>query len=82
MVMRSSQMPRIIMESLEPRHITAEPNGRSRKRRSTTGMIFGISKDADGETSPFLAKSTRVYAKQGGKWMLVHANFAPVGDED
>jgi hypothetical protein len=22
--------------------------------------------------------STRVYAKKGGKWMLVHANFAPI----
>jgi ketosteroid isomerase-like protein len=47
-----------------------------------TYNFFGISKNADGETSPILAKSTRVYAKQGGKWMLVHANFAPVGDED
>ena len=47
-----------------------------------TYNFFGISKDADGKTSPILAKSTRVYAKQGGKWMLVHANFAPVGDED
>ncbi len=28
--------------------------------------------------SPNLAKSTRVYVKQDGKWMLVHANFAPV----
>ena len=25
-----------------------------------------------------IAKSTRVYVKQSGKWMLVHANFAPV----
>lgn len=47
-----------------------------------TYNFIGISKDADGETSPFLAKSTRVYAKQGGKWMLVHANFAPVGGEE
>ncbi|MGI8561547.1 MAG: hypothetical protein ACR2J7_08985 [Luteimonas sp.] len=28
------------------------------------------------------AKSTRVYVKQGGKWMLVHANFAPVAGVD
>ena len=27
-------------------------------------------------------KSTRVYVKQGGEWMLVHANFAPVGTDD
>ena len=26
---------------------------------------------------PSLAKSSRVYVRQGGKWMLVHANFAP-----
>ena len=47
-----------------------------------TYNFIGISKGADGETSPFLAKSTRVYAKQGGKWMLVHANFAPVGNDE
>jgi len=28
--------------------------------------------------NPNLAKSTRVYIKQNGKVMLVHANFAPV----
>lgn len=38
----------------------------------------GVNKDKDGKMTPALAKSTRVYAKQGGKWMLVHANFAPV----
>lgn len=37
----------------------------------------GISQDKDGKTKPTRAKSTRVYAKQAGKWMLVHANFAP-----
>lgn len=36
----------------------------------------GISKDKDGVTDPVRAKSTRVYAKQDGKWKLVHANFA------
>ncbi len=36
---------------------------------------IGISKDKDGKTEPNRAKSTRVYAKKGGKWMLVHANF-------
>lgn len=37
----------------------------------------GIAKNKDGETKPVRAKSTRVYAKQGGSWKLVHANFAP-----
>ncbi len=32
----------------------------------------------DGKVSPAMAKSTRVYVKRGGSWMLVHANFAPV----
>jgi ketosteroid isomerase-like protein len=40
--------------------------------------FLGVTKSADGETSPMLAKSTRVYVKQGGEWKLVHANFAPV----
>ncbi len=39
---------------------------------------IGASKDKDGKVTPTLAKSTRVYVKQGGQWMLVHANFAPV----
>lgn len=38
----------------------------------------GVTKGKDGKMTPNLAKSTRVYVKQGGKWMLVHANFAPV----
>ena len=38
----------------------------------------GISKTMEGKTQPALAKSTRVYVRQGSKWMLVHANFAPV----
>lgn len=37
----------------------------------------GLSKNKDGEVKPIRAKSTRVYAKQAGKWKLVHANFAP-----
>ena len=37
----------------------------------------GISKNKDGVTKPGRAKSTRVYAKIGGSWKLVHANFAP-----
>lgn len=40
--------------------------------------FVGVTKDKDGKTSPSAAKSTRVYAKMDGKWMLVHANFAPV----
>ena len=35
----------------------------------------GLTKDKDGKTEPSRAKSTRVYVKQNGKWMLVHANF-------
>ncbi|MEP6718468.1 MAG: DUF4440 domain-containing protein [bacterium] len=35
----------------------------------------GILKDKDGKTEPSRAKSTRVYVKQNGKWMMVHANF-------
>lgn len=38
----------------------------------------GIDRDKDGKISPNLAKSTRVYAKKDGKWMLVHANFGAV----
>jgi ketosteroid isomerase-like protein len=36
---------------------------------------FGQAQDKDGKVTTSRAKSTRVYAKQGGKWMLVHANF-------
>jgi ketosteroid isomerase-like protein len=39
---------------------------------------IGANRSADGKISPTVAKSTRVYVKQGGQWMLVHANFAPV----
>ncbi len=35
----------------------------------------GAVKNKDGQVNPVRAKSTRVYVKQGGKWMLVHANF-------
>jgi ketosteroid isomerase-like protein len=47
-----------------------------------TSSFPGVNKDADGATPTILAKSTRVYVKQGGEWMLVHANFAPVGADD
>ena len=43
-----------------------------------TYNFAGITQGADGKGKPAVAKSTRVYVKDGGKWMLVHANFAPV----
>ncbi len=42
-----------------------------------TYNYMGLTRDKDGKVSPNRAKSTRVYVKQGGKWMMVHANFAP-----
>ena len=42
-----------------------------------TYNFVGVSRDKDGKNSASAAKSTRVYAKIDGKWMLVHANFAP-----
>ena len=38
----------------------------------------GISRAPDGKIEPSLAKSTRVYVRDKGRWMLVHANFAPI----
>jgi ketosteroid isomerase-like protein len=43
-----------------------------------TYNFVGVNRDKDGKTSPNKAKSTRVYVRIGGKWMLVHANFSPV----
>jgi ketosteroid isomerase-like protein len=43
-----------------------------------TYNYIGAVKNKDGEVESSKAKSTRVYVKQGGQWMLVHANFAPV----
>lgn len=43
---------------------------------------LGVAKSGDGEVEPSLAKSTRVYVKMDGEWKLVHANFAPVGEDD
>lgn len=40
--------------------------------------FVGMVKGNDGKINNVLAKSTRVYVRQNGKWMLVHANFAPV----
>lgn len=42
----------------------------------------GVLRDKDGKVTPNSAKSTRVYSRMGGKWMLVHANFAPVASGD
>jgi len=41
-----------------------------------TYNYVGVTRDKDGKTEPSRAKSTRVYVKQGGKWVMVHANFA------
>jgi ketosteroid isomerase-like protein len=41
----------------------------------------GVLRDKDGKVSPNSAKSTRVYSRMGGKWMLVHANFAPAASK-
>jgi hypothetical protein len=43
-----------------------------------TYNFAGLRRAADGKVNPSLAKSTRVYVKEGGQWKLVHANFAPV----
>jgi ketosteroid isomerase-like protein len=43
-----------------------------------TYNFAGIRAGADGKSKPSIAKSTRVYVNEGGRWMLVHANFAPV----
>jgi len=43
-----------------------------------TYNYIGVGQSKDGQNEPIAAKSTRVYVKQNGKWMLVHANFAPV----
>ncbi|MEO7134595.1 MAG: nuclear transport factor 2 family protein [Vicinamibacterales bacterium] len=56
-------------------------NGRVQTYGDTAILTYnfaGLRRGADGKVIPSLAKSSRVYVKQGGKWMLVHANFAPV----
>ena len=40
--------------------------------------FMGMRKDTEGNVKPFRSKSTRVYVNEGRKWLLVHANFAPV----
>jgi len=39
-----------------------------------TYHYVGIDKSKDGKTEPTRAKVTRVYVKQGDKWVLVHKN--------
>jgi len=56
-------------------------NGRVQVYGDTAILTYnfaGLRRAADGKVAPSLAKSSRVYVKQGGRWMLVHANFAPV----
>ena len=43
-----------------------------------TYNFAGLRRGADGKVNPSLAKSSRIYVRQGGQWKLVHANFAPV----
>ena len=43
-----------------------------------TYNFVGVNRSMDGKLKPNTAKSTRVYVRQNGRWMLVHANFAPI----
>jgi len=42
----------------------------------------GVNQKKGGQTNSSAAKSTRVYAKIGGQWKLVHANLAPAVSAD
>jgi ketosteroid isomerase-like protein len=56
-------------------------NGRVQTYGDTAILTYnfaGLRRGSDGKVISSRAKSTRVYVKEGGKWMLVHANFAPV----
>jgi ketosteroid isomerase-like protein len=56
-------------------------NGRVQVYGDTAILTYnfaGLRRGADNKVVPSLAKSTRVYVKEGGEWKLVHANFAPV----
>ena len=44
-----------------------------------TYNFVGMNRSADGKLKPAVGKSTRVYVRQNGRWMLVHAHFSPVG---
>ena len=43
-----------------------------------TYNYVGLVRSREGDIEPANAKSTRVYVRQNGRWMLVHANFNPV----
>ena len=43
-----------------------------------TYNYVGLVRSREGDITASNAKSTRVYARQNGRWMLVHANFSPV----
>lgn len=43
-----------------------------------TYNFAGLTRGGDGKVKPTIGKSTRVYSRMGGKWMLVHAHFAAV----
>jgi ketosteroid isomerase-like protein len=43
-----------------------------------TYNFAGLTRGADGKVKPTIGKSTRVFSRMGGKWMLVHAHFASV----
>ena len=63
------------------RCISELQNGRVQVYGDTAILTYnfaGLRRGADGKVNPSLAKSTRVYVKQGGQWKLVHANFSPV----
>jgi ketosteroid isomerase-like protein len=56
-------------------------NGRVQVYGDTAILTYnfaGLRRAADGKVASSLAKSTRVYVKQGGQWKLVHANFSPI----
>jgi ketosteroid isomerase-like protein len=43
-----------------------------------TYNYVGLVRSREGDITASNAKSTRVYSRQNGRWMLVHANFAPI----
>ena len=56
-------------------------NGRVQVYGDTAILTYnyvGLVRSREGDISSSNAKSTRVYVRQNGNWMLVHANFNPV----
>jgi ketosteroid isomerase-like protein len=43
-----------------------------------TYNYIGLVRSREGDITSSNAKSTRVYVRQNGHWMLVHANFNPI----